>query len=125
MFNTVLNGARELTPEYKKRGIVLHKDPEPSTGYMIFNMEDPVLGKNKKIRQAISSAFDEDFANEVFSNGIQINAQELLPPGLFGYQPELKNPYKQHDLALAKKLMADAPQLSRRGAMRRRARNYS
>lgn len=108
VFNTVLDTARELTPEFKKRGIVLHKDPLPDTGYLIFNMEDPTFGKNKKLRQAISSAFDEDFANEVFSNGIQINAQELLPPGLFGYQPELKNPYKQHDLALAKKLMADA-----------------
>jgi len=80
----------------------------PDTGYLIFNMDDPIFGKNKKLRQAISSAYDEDFANNVFANGIQLNAQELLPPGVFGYQPDLKNPYKQHDLALAKRLMAEA-----------------
>jgi len=108
VFNTVLDTGRELTLDYKKRGIVLHKDPVPDTGYLIFNMDDPVFGKNKKLRQAISSAYDEDFANEVFANGIELNAQELLPPGVFGYQPDLKNPYKQHNLALAKKLMAGA-----------------
>lgn len=31
VFNTVLDAGRELTPDYKKRGIVLHKDPDPST----------------------------------------------------------------------------------------------
>jgi ABC-type transport system substrate-binding protein len=108
VFNTVLDPGRDLTPDFKKRGIALHKDPEPSTFYLIFNMDDPVFGKNKKLRQAISTAYDEDFSNEVFTNGIELNAQELLPPGVFGYQPALKNPFKQHDLALAKKLMSDA-----------------
>jgi ABC-type transport system substrate-binding protein len=107
VFNTVLDPGLELTPEFKKRGVVLHKDPEPSTSYFFFNLDDPVL-KNKKLRQAISSAYDEDLANEIFANGIDLNAQELLPPGVFGAQPGLKNPYKQHDLALAKKLMAEA-----------------
>jgi len=108
VFNTVLDPSRELTPEFKERGIELHKDPEPGTFYLIFNMDDPIYGKNKKLRQAISAAYDEDLSNEIFSNGIDLNAQELLPPGVFGYQPELKNPFKQHDMALAKKLMEEA-----------------
>jgi ABC-type transport system substrate-binding protein len=108
VFNTVLDAGRDLTPEFKRRGVALHKDPEPATFYLIFNMEDPVFGKNKKLRQAISAAYDEDFSNEVFSNGIELNAQELLPPGVFGFQPGLKNPYKQHDLEFAKKLMIEA-----------------
>ena len=108
VFNTVLDAARDLTLEFQKRGVVLHKDSEPATFYLIFNMEDAVYGKNKKLRQAISSAYDENAANEIFRNGIDIDAEELLPPDVFGYQRDLKNPYKQHDLTLARKLMEEA-----------------
>jgi ABC-type transport system substrate-binding protein len=108
VFNTVLDVARALTPEYQRRGVELHKDPEPDIYFLMFNMLDPVFGKNKKLRQAISAAYDQEFANEVFRNGVDINAQQLIPPGIFGHQPELKNPYKQHDLALARRLMVEA-----------------
>jgi oligopeptide transport system substrate-binding protein len=108
VFHTVLDVSLELTTEYKKRNIGLHRDVEPTTYYFVFNMEDPILGKNKKLRQALSSEFDEDLENAIFQNGININAQQLLPPGIYGYQPDFKNPYKQHDLVLAKKLIAEA-----------------
>lgn len=108
VFNTVLSASQDLTPEYRARGVRLSKDPQPSTYFLIFNMEDPVYGKNKKLRQAISAAYDEEFSNRIFRNGIDINAQQVLPPGVFGHDPKLRNPYKQHDLALAKRLMAEA-----------------
>jgi ABC-type transport system substrate-binding protein len=108
VFNTVLDVARELTPEYRKRGVELIKDPSPDIYYFMFNMTDPIFGKNKKLRQAISTAYDQDFANEVFRNGIDINAQQLLPPGIFGHQPGLRNPFKKHDLARAHQLMVEA-----------------
>ena len=41
---------QELTPEFRSLGIELYKDAEPSTYFLIFNMEDPVVGKNKKLR---------------------------------------------------------------------------
>ncbi len=108
IFNTVISMSQELTPEYRARGIELYKDPEPSTYFLIFNMEDPVVGKNRKLRQAISSAFDEELANSIFHNDTYLNAQQLLPPGVFGHQPKFQNPFKQHDLALARKLMIEA-----------------
>lgn len=108
VFNSVLNATQELTPEYQQRGIRLWKDPQPATFYLIFNMDDPVFGKNRKLRQAISAAYDQDFSNLIFRNGIDINAQQLLPPGVFGHDHTLRNPYKQHDLELAKRLMAEA-----------------
>jgi len=108
VFNTVLNMSHELTLAYRERGVRLYKDVEPTTFYLVFNMEDGVLGKNKKLRQAISSAYDEELDNQIFANGINVNAQQLLPPGVFGSQANFRNPYKQHDLALARRLMAEA-----------------
>jgi oligopeptide transport system substrate-binding protein len=107
-FGTVVSVGQELTAEYKKKGVELHKDNDPSTYFLIFNMEDPVLGKNRKLRQAISSAYDVALENELFFNGIFIPAQQLLPPGVFGHQNQLKNPYRQNDLEKARILLEEA-----------------
>ncbi len=108
IFNSVINVSQELTAEYRKQGVQLHKDAELATFFLTFNMEDSVVGNNQKLRQAVSSAYDEKLANIIFHNGIYEDAQQLLPPGVFGYQPGFRNPYKQHDIALAKKLLAEA-----------------
>ncbi len=108
VFGSVLGPGRELTPKYRKRGVLLSRDASPATYDLLFNMSDPVLGKNKKLRQAISSAYDQDLANDIFFNGTFLNAQQFLPPGVFGHQSALKNPWKQHDLALARRLMVEA-----------------
>ena len=41
-------------------------------------------------------------------NGRAIDAQGPLPPGVFGYDPKLRNPYKTHDLERARELLAQA-----------------
>jgi len=108
VFDTAISAKQELTPEYQKRDVWLYKDAEPATYYFLFNMQDPVVGKNPKLRQAISSAYDFDLENEIFMNGIFLNAQQLLPPGVYGYQPNFKNPYRQSKLDQAKRLLAEA-----------------
>jgi oligopeptide transport system substrate-binding protein len=37
-----------------------------------------------------------------------VHAQTLLPPGIFGYDADYKNPFRQYDLARARQLLADA-----------------
>ena len=108
VFNSVLSVAHTLTPEYAARGVQLGKLVEPSTFYFLFNMEDPVVGKNAGLRRAIGTVYDEDLANEIFSNGVDVNAQQLLPLGTFGYNPNAKHPWKQHDVERARKLIAEA-----------------
>ena len=76
--------------------------------YIAFNMRDPVLGKNKYLRQALSLAYDSDLYNQIYLNGRAINAQGPLPPGVFGYDPAFRNPYKTHDLEKARELLAKA-----------------
>ncbi|NUN92736.1 MAG: hypothetical protein HUU04_03025 [Verrucomicrobiae bacterium] len=108
VFGSVLDAARELTPAFRARGFHLHRDANPATFYLVFNMTDPILGKNRKLRQAIACAYDRDLANEIFFNGIFLNAEQIVPPGVFGHQADLKSPWLRHDLALARRLLAEA-----------------
>jgi oligopeptide transport system substrate-binding protein len=107
-FDKVVSKNLELSDDFIKKGIALEIASDLSIYYLAFNMRDPVLGKNKYLRQALSLAYDTDLYNEIFLNGRAINAQGPLPPGVFGYYPQLKNPYKTHDLTLASELMVKA-----------------
>lgn len=108
VFNTVLTAGQELTEKYRERGVKLYKDVEPASYYGVFNMEDPVVGKNKKLRQAISTAYDQERSNEIFRNGIDLRARQILPPGVAGHQPDFPNPYIGHDLPRARQLLREA-----------------
>jgi ABC-type transport system substrate-binding protein len=71
-------------------------------------MSDPLLGKNKYLRQALSLAYDAKGFIELFYNGRAVPAQGPIPPGISGYDPDLKNPYSQFNLAKAKEYLAKA-----------------
>ena len=47
-----------LAPDLVRRGIRLFTSPTLKVYYLGFNMDDPVLGKNKPLRQAVNAAFD-------------------------------------------------------------------
>ena len=99
---------QDLSPELKAKNMKLHKMAQIEVTHTTFNMADPIVGKNKLLRQAISTAFDQTAYNEIFYNGRAIEAQGPVPPGLAGYDPNFKNPYRQFSLARAKELMAKA-----------------
>lgn len=97
----------ELTPQFKERGVRLEKDLDVSTFFISLNMQDPVIGTNKKLRQALSCAYDGQSFVDIFYNGIAPVAQQLTPPGIFGYDKDYKNPYG-FDLAKGSQLLAEA-----------------
>lgn len=107
-FEKVVTKNLELSADFINKKISLEIASDLSIYYLAFNMRDPVLGKNKYLRQALSLAYNTDLFNEIFLNGRAINAQGPLPPGIFGYRSDMKNPYKTHDLARAKELMIKA-----------------
>jgi len=107
-FEKVVTKNLELSADFVKKGITLEIASDLSIYYLAFNMRDPVLGKNKYLRQALSLAYNTDLYNEIFLNGRAINAQGPLPPGIFGYKKNMRNPYKTHDLARARELMVKA-----------------
>jgi len=80
---------------YKDHGLQLLTSTEASIYYLGFNWRDPVVGKgdtpaqqerNRKLRQAISIAFDWEQFVAIFQNGQGQVAQGPIPPGVPGYQ---------------------------------------
>lgn len=111
-FDAVIEAGR-LSPAMQARGMRLDKTVEPTIFYLGFNMDDPVVGtpggeRSRKLRQAMSLAIDSSQYLELFLNGRGLPAQTLLPPGIFGYDASYVNPFRQHDIARARQLLADA-----------------
>ncbi len=106
-FARVVTNTGELTPFYKARGVRMEKDLDVSTFFISLNMQDAVLGANKKLRQALSCAYDGQSYVDIFWNGVAPVAQQLMPPGIFGYDKDYRNPYG-YNLAKAKQLLAEA-----------------
>jgi ABC-type transport system substrate-binding protein len=80
---------------YKDHGLVLRSATEASVYYFGFNWKDPVVGqgdtpeqagKNRKLRQAISIAFDWEQYVAIFQNDQAQVAHGPVPPGVPGYQ---------------------------------------
>ncbi|HEX6793929.1 MAG TPA: ABC transporter substrate-binding protein [Casimicrobiaceae bacterium] len=85
---TVLDGDR-LRPALAKRGIVLHRSPEPSLSFFFFNMDDPVVGGYEPaklaLRRAIAMGYDRAADIRQLANGQAQIADQPVPPGLFGH----------------------------------------
>jgi ABC-type oligopeptide transport system substrate-binding subunit len=78
----------ELSPEMRDRKLSISKDVKPSIYYYGFNMRDPVVGgyteEKRKLRQALSLAFDTEEYLNIFYKGNAIAAQSPIPPGIPG-----------------------------------------
>ena len=107
-FDQAVNARKEINPELKAKGIELRKSVRLDVTRDTFNMADSLIGKNKFLRQALSLAFDGKGFIELFFNGKVVAAQGPIPPGLPGYDPNLKNPYMEFNLTKAKELLAKA-----------------
>src|SRR5690606_25801264 len=93
------------------------------TLYVAFNWDDPIVGgssaRARKLRQAISIAFDVEEQIAIFANGRGVAAQGPIAPGLFGYREgkEGINPVvydwagdrpKRKPIETARRLLAEA-----------------
>ena len=107
-FGQAIGGSGDLTPDMEKEGITLQKYPEPATFYVGFNMLDPLVGKNKALRQAMSMALDRETYIRVYLNGRGIAADGVIPPGFETYSKTPVNPYSKFDLDAARKKVREA-----------------
>lgn len=108
VFNSVITAGQTLSEEFIRRGVTLFRDVDPGTFYSQFNLDNAVVGRNLKLRQALSTVYDQERANAIFGNGIDIKAEQLLPPGVVGHEPDFKNPFRTGDVKAAKALIAQA-----------------
>lgn len=107
VFRSVIDSGHNLSPEYAKRGVQLIKDMELDVGYAMFNLRDPVLA-NPKVRQALSLAYNADAFNEIFGNDILHLTGQLLPPHMFGYEENFRNPWRETNVEKGRQLLAEA-----------------
>ena len=101
------DGAFRLAPEFAGR-FAISDVPSLETDYILVNMRDPVLGGNKLLRQALAAAFDAQAYIDVLFNGRGRRLGSLVPYDLPGNERETGAVARPHDLALARKLLAQA-----------------
>lgn len=104
-WDSIITAEKELRPELAARGVELSKSPQLSVSYTAFNMDDPVVGPNRKLRQALTCAFDSDAWME-FQNGRMMTPTGPVPPGVAGHSDG--KPPQAFDLERAKRLLAEA-----------------
>jgi len=107
-FSEAIPQSGQLNGELAKKGIRLYEFPELDLTRISFNLADPLLGKNKLLRQALSLAFDTAPLIKTFYNGQAVPALGPIPPGFQGFDPTLRNPNQGPDLVRAKALLAKA-----------------
>jgi ABC-type transport system substrate-binding protein len=103
----VLDGAR-LRPAYATRGIVLHRQVEPTVSFYFFNMDNPVVGgyapAQIALRRAIAMGFDNAAAVKTLLYSQAIPATQPVPPPIPGYDPSFASPVA-YDPAAARALL--------------------
>lgn len=76
-----------LNDELKARGIRLFTRPTLDVYYLGFNMDDPVVGTNRALRQALSLCFNtEEWIK--FWNGRVVRAKGPIPPNVAGHKED-------------------------------------
>jgi ABC-type transport system substrate-binding protein len=100
---------RQVAPNLARQGIQLHSEVGVSTFYTYFGMENAQLGgykpENVALRRAIALAYDTERERRLMRRGQAVIPQTILPPGIPGYDPNLRTEMSQHSLPRAKALL--------------------
>ncbi len=96
----------EVVSGLSNRVIYLHFDhyQEPTPGVKGTGGKNPF--KDRRVREAVSKAIDREAIVERIMGGLAVAASQLVPPGMFGYNPELE--VEPYDPERSKQLLAEA-----------------
>jgi len=108
VFEFVITPGKELEAKWAKRGIRLLKYESPAVYWLVFNVEDPVMGASTSLRQALCLAYDVENHIKVLYNGRGIRAVNILPSSFKTHAVAGPGPYYRLDLEAAKRKMAQA-----------------
>ncbi len=79
----------ELSEDMQNRNLTISADVKPGMYYWGFNMRDPVVGgyteERRKLRLALSIAYDMEDYIKIFYKGNAVAAQSVIPPGIPGW----------------------------------------
>ena len=100
-------GQFKLKPEEAKK-YSLYTEPGLSATFYYFNMKNPLLSQNKKLRQAIVMAIDINHKIELLRNGRGNKLYTIVPESIAGSEKDIGKLWYDYDLDAAKKLIAEA-----------------
>lgn len=104
-WDAVIKPDQGLVDDLKGQGVELLSGPTLALYYIGFNMDDPLVGKNKKLRQALSCAFNPELL-VTYYNGRVTPVYGPLPDPLAGFKPDPTA--SSFNLEKAKELLAEA-----------------
>jgi len=104
-WDVVIDGAGGLSDALRQRGVTLYGMPTLEVAYVGINMDDPLVGRNRALRQALNCAFDREAWVRFFNNRV-VACDGPVPPGTAG-RLETPFPYGS-DVAKAKALLREA-----------------
>ncbi|MHC4636236.1 MAG: ABC transporter substrate-binding protein [Planctomycetota bacterium] len=110
-FGQAITASRGLTEEMMKRNIHLKTFKDPSTFWIGFNMEDPVVGTNKPLRKAISYSIDRKKYIRIFWNNRDDMAYGFIPPVMKAYNSEIEKFGISYDPAKASEYVKEAEEV--------------
>jgi oligopeptide transport system substrate-binding protein len=97
-----------VSPELSARGVRLLRAARGDVTVLIFNMENPIWGKQKLLRQAIALAVDVPKLIEMQYSGQAVRADGVLDPTSYGFDPNYRSRWHNRDLVKARELLAKA-----------------
>jgi ABC-type transport system substrate-binding protein len=100
-------GAWKLNDEFAPK-FSIYWTPGTSMAYTALNLRDPLLGGNKKLRQALAHLVDTQAEIDLLSNGRGVKLKSIVPLPLPGNERETGATTHSYDVAQAKKLLAEA-----------------
>ncbi len=106
-FANAIATSGELKPELANKNIKLMTGDSNIYWWFAFNMNHPILGKNKKVRLAIASAINRAEFIKLFTNNTGRLAGSLYPPGIFGFNENQQSPFS-YDIQRAKEYLKQA-----------------
>lgn len=104
-WDAVVDGRGALDARLAATGVKLHGIPKQEVAYLGINMSDPVLGPNRKLRQALNCAFDFPTWCAFYNNRVD----PCNGPVPLGVEGRLETPFAYApNLSKAKRLLAEA-----------------
>lgn len=99
-----------LAPNLATRGVQARQTVGADVKLSYFNFDDPQIGgftpEKVALRRAIALAYDNAAEIRLVFKGQAVPAQSLLPPAVYGHDPQLKSEMSAADLPRARALLA-------------------
>jgi len=107
-FEFVITPDKDLSDRWRQRHIYLKKYSSPAVFWIAFNMEDPVIGGSKSLRQAMCLSFDVENYVKVLYNSRGKRAVNIIPSTFQGHAEAGPGPYYRLDRQAAKAKLEEA-----------------